>query len=247
MLEFSGIYIIRSTSKPQRVYIGSAKNIESRKLLHLHLLRKGNHHSIKLQRHYNKYGEQDLDFNVIHCCLSEELIEAEQYFIDNYKPYFNICRIAGSRLGHVVTEKTKEKLRVAHTGKKLSPMKDEVRALISNRMVGNTHGKGNKGKVRTSNMKEKSRQSTLAFFNTLQGERQKQLNREINTGVKQSQETIDKRVKKLKEIHTTPEYKKKMSDTMKERPNKICEYCRKYCSFTDYHCHHGKKCKQKTN
>ena len=55
----SGIYKIQSKCKPDRIYIGSAINIEGRKRAHFSRLKHGYHHSIKLQRHYDKYGYEE--------------------------------------------------------------------------------------------------------------------------------------------------------------------------------------------
>jgi group I intron endonuclease len=95
----SGIYMIQSFSKPERTYIGSAVNIQQRWWVHLCNLRKNKHHSSKLQHHYNKYGEKDLNFIILICCGKEDLIKNEQYFLDSHKTYFNTNIIASSALG----------------------------------------------------------------------------------------------------------------------------------------------------
>lgn len=89
MAIISGIYKIESKLKPNRCYIGSTSNFNKRKREHLNALRRGDHHSVKLQRHYGKYGEDDLVFAVLLCCLIDDLIETEQFFLDSYKHYFN--------------------------------------------------------------------------------------------------------------------------------------------------------------
>lgn len=114
----SGIYMIKSNRRPERCYIGSTRNIQKRKLRHFNYLAKKRHHSIKLQRHYDKYGKSDLDFHILLECKTEELIIQEQYFIDLYKPYFNICRIAGSTAGFSPSEETREKISRAHKGER---------------------------------------------------------------------------------------------------------------------------------
>jgi len=67
-MKISGIYKIQSKIKPERIYIGSANNIGKRRTNHLHKLRYGIHHAIKLQNHYNKYGVNDLIFETIEEC-----------------------------------------------------------------------------------------------------------------------------------------------------------------------------------
>ena len=98
-MKISGIYKIDSKLKPERIYIGSAISISNRWNQHLHYLRKNKHQSLKLQRHYNKYGESDLSFSVLLGCDKIDLIKTEQYFLDSYRPYFNSRIIANSQLG----------------------------------------------------------------------------------------------------------------------------------------------------
>lgn len=164
MFDHSGIYKIQSNKKPDRVYIGSAKNIQKRWWVHLCDLRKNKHHSPKLQKHYNKYGEADLMFSVLLGCDISELTEKEQFFLDIYKPYFNCCENArncqgyhpteetraklrearkGKRpfLGHRHTEETKERMSAAKRGKKKSP---ETRERMSRAFMGNKNWLGRK-------------------------------------------------------------------------------------------------------
>jgi group I intron endonuclease len=130
-MKISGIYKIQSIIKPERIYIGSAENINDRWACHLTGLKKHNHHSRKLQRHYDKYGLGDLQFSVLLGCDKDDLLKTEQYFIDSYNPYFNICKIAGSNIGVKRSEETKNKLRIAFAGKKRKPFTDEHRKNLS--------------------------------------------------------------------------------------------------------------------
>jgi group I intron endonuclease len=98
-MKLSGIYKIQSIIKPERIYVGSSKCISQRWHYHLLDLRKNKHHSKKLQRHYNKYGESDIQFSVLLGCEIIDLLKTEQYFLDSYKPYFNNSLTAGSNLG----------------------------------------------------------------------------------------------------------------------------------------------------
>lgn len=107
----TGIYKIESQFKPERIYVGSAVNITERWRHHLNELKLTKHHSLKLQRHYNKYGQSDLLFSIIIECEKEDLITIEQSFLDSYKPYFNTCKIAGNTLGVKYSEESKQKMR----------------------------------------------------------------------------------------------------------------------------------------
>lgn len=116
-MKISGIYKIQSKTKPCKVYVGSSINTKKRWLGHLYFLRKKEHPNIKLQNHYNKYGESDLDFLVIEPCFPEFLIPREQYYIDKLKPSFNICKEAGNVLGVKHSKETRIKISESHKGK----------------------------------------------------------------------------------------------------------------------------------
>lgn len=89
-------------------YIGSATSFYRRRHQHLRNLRSGNHHSIYLQNAWNKYGEENFKFIILEKVNNKnDLILREQYYFDNIKPEYNICKVAGSRLGQKHTEETK--------------------------------------------------------------------------------------------------------------------------------------------
>jgi group I intron endonuclease len=127
-MKIAGIYQIRSKINSGRIYIGSAINIHRRWLRHLIDLKHNQHHSIKFQRHFNKYGEADLQFSILLGCNKEDLLKVEQYFLDSYKPYFNNCLIAGNCLGVKQSSETCKKKSEAHKGKARS---EDVKRKIS--------------------------------------------------------------------------------------------------------------------
>ena len=112
-MKISGIYKIQSIVKPERFYIGSAVKISHRWSQHLHGLRHKKHANKKLQSHYNKYGESDLQFSVLTGCKVLELIDKEQFFIKSLNPWFNLSPNAGSQLGLRHSEKTRQKIKDA--------------------------------------------------------------------------------------------------------------------------------------
>ena len=84
-----GVYCIKSISNIDRIYVGSSSKIEARWDKHLRDLKYHLHHSVKLQRHYNKYGKEDLIFEILEECPKENLERLEQFYIDKILPYFN--------------------------------------------------------------------------------------------------------------------------------------------------------------
>lgn len=94
----SGIYQIVNKVNGKS-YIGSSINLTWRKTKHFTELRNQKHHSIILQKAFNKYNEDNFEFKILANTLPEHLIKLEQWYIDNLKPEYNVCRIAGSCLG----------------------------------------------------------------------------------------------------------------------------------------------------
>jgi len=142
-MKISGIYQIQSKLKPERIYIGSAVDIHNRWRRHLWYLRNNNHHSSKLQRHFNKYGKSDLIFSIIIGCDKEDLISTEQYFLDIKNPFFNTCKIAGNTHGIKYSEETKKKLSILKKGKptwnKGLKLSDEHKKHISESQMGDNN------------------------------------------------------------------------------------------------------------
>lgn len=99
------------------IYIGSSTNLFHRKNQHFSLLNLNKHFNKKLQNSWNKYGEHQFEFNIIEECVSEELIEKEQFWINFYKSYdfksgFNLTKIAER---NVLSEETKQKISRHHS------------------------------------------------------------------------------------------------------------------------------------
>jgi group I intron endonuclease len=174
-MKFPGIYKIQSICKPERIYIGSSSNIYRRWQGHISQLKRGIHHSKKLQRHYDKYGESDLCFSLLLGCDKEDLIKLEQYFMDSYKPYFNNLLKAKPVKYIPHTEETKEKMRQSRIGHKLS---DETKKKISKSHKGIRPSRETIEKLRTSHLGQR-RPHTEDQINKI---------RESNKGLKRSEE-----------------------------------------------------------
>jgi group I intron endonuclease len=114
----TGIYCIKNLITGA-FYIGSsAHDFNRRWIKHRQDLSAGRHHNIRLQLHWKFYGESNFRFSVLEECLPEKCIEREQYFIDIFDPEYNICRMAGSRLGQVNSPEHRAKISAHHIGKK---------------------------------------------------------------------------------------------------------------------------------
>lgn len=106
-----GIYQLSINNK---IYIGSAKNIGIRISKHLLDLERNNHHSIYLQRAWNKY--QNISVDIIEIC--ENIIEREQYYLDSLKPHFNLCMNAANCEGIKRSNVHKNKISEHHKNNK---------------------------------------------------------------------------------------------------------------------------------
>ena len=135
------IYKISSILHPDRIYVGSAVNPVRRRRDHFRRLRVKSHPNNKLQNHVSKYGVEDLLFETLEEVTDIQiLVEREQYYIDNLKPYFNLCLIAGSQLGMKRSDETKQKMRDKASRKRV-PLTAECKANISKAMTGKKRGK----------------------------------------------------------------------------------------------------------
>lgn len=144
----SGIYKIINLIN-NKIYIGSAVNLDNRKNVHFTILKKNKHHNIKLQRSFNKYEKENFKFEILEYCEKENLIKREQYYIDNLTPYYNIAKIAGSNLGSKRTLDTRRQLSKSHKGQiawnKNIPQTEEHKRKQSISMTGRISGaKGKK-------------------------------------------------------------------------------------------------------
>ena len=81
-----GIYKIKINDKE---YIGSSCNIGSRLKHHLWSLQHLKHHNRTMQNLFNKYGTNNIYFEIIEECSEEVLIEREAFYIETLNPYIN--------------------------------------------------------------------------------------------------------------------------------------------------------------
>lgn len=114
-----GIYVIKCLAN-NKLYVGSAVNLISRKSEHFYRLRKNTHGNPHLQNAYNKYGEHNFLFSIIEIVENpEQLIVSEQKNIDilsKDNSLFNIRKIAKNNLGLKHSEEAKYKMKISNCG-----------------------------------------------------------------------------------------------------------------------------------
>lgn len=119
----AGIYSITNVIDDKR-YIGSSVLLSRRKNSHFTELRKNKHPNQKLQRAWNKYGNEYFSFNILLKCDKKDLIFYEQRAIDTFNSVdagYNIRRKAESNFGIVWSNETIQKRADSMRGRKLSP------------------------------------------------------------------------------------------------------------------------------
>jgi len=181
-----GIYAIINYDRGVS-YIGSSAKIKKRWREHITDLRRNRHPNQKLQRAWNKYGEENFYFTLLEVVNDKSnLIEREQYWLDkssgNRHIIYNINYVAESSLGRKASIETREKMSAARkgkkrgpfspehrknislskAGKKIGPMLPEIRVKHSAPMIGNKNAVGS---VRTEEQKARYRGNKNAVGN----------------------------------------------------------------------------------
>lgn len=143
--EISGVYKITNIIN-NKVYIGSAINIRIRKNSHKYMMLNNCHHSEHLKNAVNLYGYENFIFEVIEIVKDiNELIDREQFYIDEYKSYdskygYNICPKAKNKLGVKHSEESKLKISKARKGKKYN-FPPHIRKILSDAHKGEKNGR----------------------------------------------------------------------------------------------------------
>ena len=122
-------------------YIGSTVNYSKRIATHKNALCKNKHHSIILQRAYNKYGKDFFKYTVLEICTKDQLKEKEMHYLTELKPVYNISKdaIAPMRFRkHSEETKLKFKSIIRPKGLKRKPWSLEQREKILKSRVGKT-------------------------------------------------------------------------------------------------------------
>jgi group I intron endonuclease len=146
----SGIYRITNRINGHS-YVGSGVSIEGRWKTHRHRLRNGNHHSIALQRAWDKHGEKAFEFVVVEFVPDRHLlIEREQHWMDALHAYgggYNAAPKAGSQLGR----KWSEEQRARAAGRcTRGPVPEAERAAMRARKLGVPRPKEAREKIRAT-------------------------------------------------------------------------------------------------
>ncbi len=107
----SGIYKIINLIN-NKFYIGSSIDLDNRFKNHIAMLNKNTHINIKLQRAWNKYGQNNFIFHIIEFCSSNKCLELEQFYLNSIMGFYNIASNASAPMtNRKHNQKTLDKLK----------------------------------------------------------------------------------------------------------------------------------------
>ena len=139
-----------------KIYIGSSKNAFKRWECHRKALRNNCHSNQKLQRAWNKYGEESFSLEIVKRIIGykNQMLWWEQHFINEMnavKEGYNISPTAGSNLGIKFSEAARKRLSDSHKGQKAwnKGIKGVVKHGPCSEKTKQRISKANKGKKRT--------------------------------------------------------------------------------------------------
>ena len=147
----SGVYEILNNTNGHR-YIGSTADTRKRWNCHRHLLCKELHPNAHLQSAWTKYGGDAFVFRTLLYCDAEMFIIFEQQVMDALKPEYNIRPVAKSNLGIKHTTKSRANMSAGHIDYEFSAKHRENLSLA---LMGNTCGRGGKGREVTPETRSK--------------------------------------------------------------------------------------------
>jgi len=122
-----GVYALICTVT-QKFYIGSSVILGCRMLDYMqpaYLARRANS---PVTRAIIKYGLNNFCFIVLETCEPEDVLKREQYWLNFLNPEYNLSPTAGSTLGVILSEETRNKISIARLGQTHSM---ETRQLMS--------------------------------------------------------------------------------------------------------------------
>lgn len=87
-LDQKGVYEIKNIINEKK-YIGSTTMCFLKRFQHhISMLRANRHKNQHLQHSWNKYGEENFEFNILEVCSKDNCLVREQYYMDLNKEYF---------------------------------------------------------------------------------------------------------------------------------------------------------------
>lgn len=171
----SGIY--KWTNKlTNDIYIGQSIDLAKRFIKYFNYSYLKNRETLVISRALMKYGYSNFSLEILEYCDIANLTEREQYYFDTLNPRYNTLKIAGSSLGHKLTEETKEKISKSLKG---------IYVKEKSALYGRTHTEETKALMASKRSKENN-----PLFGKTHTEETKELMRQKALGRKHSEETL---------------------------------------------------------
>jgi len=166
-----GIYVIINLVD-NKVYIGSTiRNFRKRWREHRDSLKDGNHRNTHLQRAWNKYGEENFEFQILEKLEDRTDIslisKREEFWITSFGSFksengYNIDVIVGGR--KAVSEETRAKISKANSGRKCSPeAKEKIVKTLKSLYQDGVEKPWNKGLKMSEQFRETARLSHIGL------------------------------------------------------------------------------------
>lgn len=163
-------------------YIGSSVSLSRRlaQYYNLNLLTKFRQNSL-IHKAILKYGYSRFKLDILEHCDRKDVIKREQYYMDTFKPEYNIKKFAGSSKGFVHSSETIEKIRMKKIGRKHT-----IETLA--KMMGRTHSEATKKKIKNVLATEEVREKMVNAFLKRRGVK---VSEETQAKMKSAQENRD--------------------------------------------------------
>lgn len=209
-----GIYKITNTETNQS-YFGSSIHVYQRWHSHIGALRKGKHGNYRLQMAWKKYGEEAFDFVFLKRmpgATHKQIVEREQKVLDENWDVrgYNISRstMGGFMAGTHHSDETKAKMSTSHKGQSRS-MSEETKQKLRLVNIGKKASAETKAKMSKSGKGKKHNVTPDGLASLRKAAK-------LRRGkVKQSPESIAKRVSSLVGRVRSKEERQKLSDALK--------------------------------
>ncbi len=138
----SGIY--KWTNKlTNGIYIGQSINLSNRFIRYFNFSYLNNRNTLVINRALIKYGYSNFSLEILEYCDITNLTEREQYYFDRLYLKYNTLKVAGSSLGHKLTEETKALMSLKKV-KENNPLfgkvhSEETKVLMKQKALGRKH------------------------------------------------------------------------------------------------------------
>jgi len=132
-------------------YIGSSVNLGRR----LRVYYDFSFLSVRLQKSKSriysailKYGYSNFQLEILEYCTKEKAVSREQYYIDLFKPEYNLNPVAGSRLGSTHSKKSRENMSKSALGRKMSEQTKNLLSLANQGINNPNYGKNHSAETK---------------------------------------------------------------------------------------------------